>query len=227
MLYLLLSIAAYAVGPLLHQAVRAARPALDAIDRVVFIAVVGLVMWKLIPHAYSEAGWVALVVAAGAWLTLFLVERALRERAERADEAAALLAFVGFAIHETLDGVALATSQDGGAILLSALVLHRVPVGLTVWLMLRPLHGARGALIGLALLAVGTCAGYAAGSQLHHALEGRWAGLLLAAVCGALLHLALHRHDHHGPHGHGDKDAGHDHGPHGHKHDQGGGTHSP
>jgi zinc transporter ZupT len=211
--YLLLSIAALVVGPLLHTLVRSARPALGAIDRVVFVAVVALVMWKLIPHAYEEAGWVALPVAGGAWLTLFLVERALRERAERADEAAALLAFVGFAIHETLDGVALATSEGGGWILLSALVLHRVPVGLTVWLMLRPLHGMRGAIIGLSLLAVGTIAGYAAGAELHRTLEGTWAGLLQAAVCGALLHLALHRHDHHGPHGHthGPGEPHHDH----------------
>jgi hypothetical protein len=211
--YLLLSIAALFVGPLLHTAVRSARPALGAIDRVVFIAVVALVVWKLIPHAYAEVGWPAIPVAVGAWLTLFLVERALRERAERADEAAALLAFVGFAIHETLDGVALATSQDGGAILLSALVLHRVPLGLTVWLMLRPLHGLRGAIIGTSLLALGTVAGYAAGAELHRTLEGSWAGLLQAAVCGALLHLALHRHDHHGQ----GKDHGHDH--HGHNHD--------
>jgi zinc transporter ZupT len=217
--YLLLCIAALAVGPILHAAVTSVRPALDAIDRIVFVAVVALVIVKLVPHAYDEAGWVALPVVAGAWLTLFLVERTLRERAERADEAAALLAFAGFAIHETLDGVALATSTggQGGAILLSALVLHRVPVGLTVWLMLRPLHGTRGALIGITLLALGTVAGYIAGSELNHALEGMWAGLLQAAVCGALLHLALHRHDHHGGDGHAGK---------GHSHDHGGGTHS-
>jgi zinc transporter ZupT len=195
--YLLLSLAALGVGPLLHAAVTSVRPALDAIDRVVFVAVVGLVMWKLIPHAWEEAGWVSLPVVVGAWLTLFLVERALRERAERADEAAALLAFAGFAIHETLDGVALATSAGAGAILLSALVLHRLPVGLTVWLMLKPLHGTRGALLGLSVLVVGTIAGYVAGAELNRALEGTWAGILQAAVCGALLHLALHRHDHH------------------------------
>ena len=217
--YLLLSTFALVVGPLLHLAVRSARPALGAIDRVVFVAVVVLVMLKLLPHAYEEAGWVALPVAAGAWLTLYLVERALRERAERADEAAALLAFVGFAIHETLDGVALATSADGGAILLSALVLHRVPVGLTVWLMLKPLHGLRGALVGIALLALATFAGYAAGAELHRALEGAWSGILQAAVCGALLHLALHRHDHHGGgHAHGGKDHDHDQGTHAHPH---------
>jgi zinc transporter ZupT len=207
--YLLLSIAALTVGPILHAAVRSMRPALDAIDRIVFVAVVGLVMWKLVPHAYEEAGWIALPVVAGAWLTLWLVERALRERAERADEAAALIAFAGFAIHETLDGVALATSGSGGAILLSALVLHRLPVGLTVWLMLRPLHGTRGAIVGIVILALGTVAGFVAGSELNRALEGMWAGLLQAAVCGALLHLALHRHDHH--------DGGHAH-PHEHPH---------
>jgi uncharacterized protein len=202
--FLLLSIAALTVGPLLHAVVTSLRPALDAIDRVVFVAVVALVMWKLIPHAYEEAGWPVFPVAAGAWLTLFLVERALRERAERADEAAALLAFAGFAIHETLDGVALATSAtSGGTLLLSALVLHRLPVGLTVWLMLRPLHGNRGALIGIALLAVGTVAGYLAGAQLDKMLAGQWAGILQAVVCGALLHLALHRHDHHSAHEHG------------------------
>jgi hypothetical protein len=205
LLPLLASIVALGAGPLIHELARGLRPALDVIDRVLFAIVVVLVLWKLLPHAIEDAGWIALAVTAVTWLVLFLADRALRTRANRADQAATWLALAGVAAHEAVDGVALATSGD--AALSWTLVLHRLTVGLAVWLMIRQQHGRAVAIAGLAILAVVTVIGYLVGARLAEALEGQWAGFLQAAVAGALLHLAAHRHGHddHGDH------AGHSH----------------
>lgn len=216
MLPLVASIVALGLGPLVHELARGLRPALDLIDRVLFAIVVALVVWRILPHVVEDAGWGALGVTAGVWLVLFLADRALRKDHARADQAATWLALAGVAAHEAVDGVALATSPD--AALSWALVLHRLTVGLAVWLMLRKEYRRRVAVLGLVVLAVVTVLGYIAGAELAEALEGRWAGFLQAAVAGALIHLALHRHGH--------DDGGHGQGHHGHAHGQGGDGHT-
>jgi zinc transporter ZupT len=203
--FLLASIAALIVGPLVHELAMRLRPAasraIGAIDRLLFAVVVALVLVKLLPHVVEDAGWPALVVTALTWGLLFATDRALRDRVSHADQAASWLALGGVAAHEALDGVALATTAGTG--LPWVLILHRLTVGLAVWLMLRQLYSRRLATLGLCAVAGVTVAGYAAGTELSRVLEGRWIGFIQAAVAGALLHLAAHRHNHGEPgHGH-------------------------
>jgi hypothetical protein len=194
LLFLLASIAALIVGPVIHEMARGRlRPALDVIDRILFAIVVVLVLVKLLPHVVEDAGWPALAVTAVTWGVLYAADRALRGLSH-ADRAASWLALGGVAAHETLDGVALATTADTG--LPWVLILHRLTVGLAVWLMLRQLYSRQVAVLGLVAIALVTTLGYLAGAELQKALEGQWIGYLQAAVAGALLHLAAHRHSH-------------------------------
>ena len=100
------------------------------------------------------------------------------------------------AIHAFADGLALGTDtgdSDHVNMLPMAVVVHRLPVGLTVWFLLRPLYGRRAATAALGLMAVATMAGFGSGGAVLTALESRGWGLFQALVAGTLLHVVLHR----------------------------------
>ena len=77
------------------------------------------------------------------------------------------------------------------------MVLHRVPVGLTIWLLLRPGRGALVAPGTLGLVAGATVIGFLAGDGLLAGVSHRALAGFQALVAGTLLHVVLHRpHDH-------------------------------
>ena len=94
------------------------RGMLSGLDGFVFVAVGGLVAFKLLPHSIDEAGWGAGVAAIFGFGILNVVERLAAHKgagsaAKRVRAFALLVAATGVALHELLDGVALATSTVG------------------------------------------------------------------------------------------------------------------
>jgi uncharacterized membrane protein YraQ (UPF0718 family) len=192
---LILSTAALVVGPFLQRAFAGARWAMAALDGFVLLIVCGVVLGQLLPHAYAEGGWLALVVAAGGYWAVRQLERAQLFDGQHAHDAALLLGLIGFACHEFFDGVALIAAgheHPASHLLLLAIVLHRMPIGLAVWWLLRPRLGRRWAMTGLAIVAAATVLGYAVGAQIPEHFGGQWTGLLQGLASGALLHVVTH-----------------------------------
>ena len=198
-LLLILALVGLALGPavfaLLH---RTPAPQL-ALDGFVLVAVVGLVATHIIPDAFAAAGlWVVPAFGAGVLFPLALEKaQALSSRASHA----IVLSLAAFALllHAALDGVGLA-SADTAPGLGVAVVLHRLPVGLAVWWLVRPQFGRGWGVAVLGAVGVATLVGFAFGMNVVRPASEVWAQVIQAIVAGSLLHVLMHQsvgfHDH-------------------------------
>jgi hypothetical protein len=198
MIYVAVSIVALAVGPLLYGASRRALPYLAFLDGFVMVAISGLLLVHVIPHAMESGGlWVPLFALAGFFVPQ-LVEHTLERAASRTHALTLGLAIVGLIIHASLDGVALASTGTaeagggGGGELAVAIVLHRLPVAITIWALLLPMWGRRAAAAVLGVIGVATIGGYGLGDSLAWAGDSMWLALFQALVAGSLLHVVVH-----------------------------------
>ncbi|MSP90821.1 MAG: hypothetical protein EXR79_03300 [Myxococcales bacterium] len=194
---LALSIGVLALGPLSHVLAGRAGRALQALDGFVLVSVGGLVLADVLPHALGHGGWLVLPIAVLGLVGPAILERALHRAAARVHTAALVLGLMGLVLHAGIDGLALAGSGDGGLRpqLATAVVLHRLPEGLTIWWLLRPVHGRKVALGALGLVAAATAVGTLSGMQglAHGGAAELWLVALEALVGGSLLHVVLHR----------------------------------
>jgi hypothetical protein len=105
----------------------------------------------------------------------------------------------GLALHALLEGAALAPGEAGIPVAFGlAIVLHRIPVGLVVWWLVRPRYGPTAAMMGVSAIVLVTLAGYALGTEVLSGVHGAGGDLYQAFVSGSLVHVVFHqgRHDH-------------------------------
>lgn len=164
------------------------------VDGFMYVAVPALVLWQVVPHVWASHGLLAIGVFLLGLGTPVLIERISHRLAPHADNLALLAGLSGLSLHAFLEGAALVSN---GLQLGLAVILHRIPVGLTVWWLLHPRRGFWGASIGIAAILAATVAGYAAGARFFGDGHGG-VGLYQAFVGGSLLHVVFHqsRHDH-------------------------------
>lgn len=161
----------------------------------VLASVSGLVLFAVLPEAVHHAGPLAFVVA---FLGLALPYLAPRSAPGSTTTASGLVlgaGFVGLLLHTALDGVGLATADratGSGAALPLAIVAHRFPVGLALWLIVAPRFGRRAAWAVLALVAATTVFGFLLGDVLLPERDTPALSLFQAFVAGTLLHVLLH-----------------------------------
>ena len=187
------SLVALAIGPLLHRIAERARSALVALDGFVFVAIGGLVLGQVLPRCIEMAGLSTLLAALGGLLGPLFIERWLHGAARQAHAAALALGLTGIVLHAFIDGMALDPSAGQSVALPLAVLLHRVPEALTVWMLLRPSYGRRVAVGTLALLGTATFLGYTTGEPLVGGYANPIMGYVQALVSGSLLHVMIHR----------------------------------
>ncbi len=193
--YLLIaSLLALAIGPILHHLAGAKGTMLAALDGFVYVTMGGLIFLHIVPESYELAGWWAFLALLLGLLGPGLVEHRLHGLASKAHAAALVLALLGIGLHAFIDGLALGHGEGGHQhqTLPLAVVLHRLPVGLALWFLLRPAYGLRTALGLLALISAATLAGFAL-DEVVGGLANRGLGLFQALVAGSLLHVVVHR----------------------------------
>jgi len=174
------------------------RPGLLAgIDGFVMIAIGGVVLLHLLPFAIEHLGSFAFVLVVLGALVPWLLER--RTHSSGADRAFALMAVVGLAIHTFFDGTALvaASLSPDQAPLGLAVVLHRLPVGLMIGLLLGGPRSWR-AWLGIALVVGGTFAGYFTGEASLPSMGLNVIAAYQAFIGGMLAHVIYA----HAPHAH-------------------------
>ncbi len=199
MVLFILSLLALLAGPALDRGLARVHGAERFLDSFVVVSVGGLVLGHILPGALHRGGLLALVgLAAGlglpvlAW-ALMHGGHALRRRLTIG------AAMVGLSLHALLDGVALShhgVSAEHGELLAVAVLLHRLPVGIAIWRVVRPMYGVGMAAAALATIVAATTAGTFGGEALEPLLGGRVEAVFQAMVGGALLHMVVgHGHD--------------------------------
>lgn len=185
---------ALVVGALLYRWLHDRPGATRLVDGFMYVAVPALVAWQVILHAWADRSVLAIIVFGMGVATPTLIERVSHKLAPHADNLALLAGMSGLSIHGFLEGAALVSNASPVA---PAVILHRIPVGLMIWWLLRPRHGFKGASLGIGAILVATVAGYALGTRFFGDDSGG-AELYQAFVGGSLLHVVFHqvRHDH-------------------------------
>ena len=190
---LALTLLALAAGPLAYGAARASGRLTAFLDGFLFVGVGGFVLLQMVPASAAVAGWApaAAAVAAGLWLPA-LIGRYLPPLKSTVRVVALLLALAAIGAHACLDGLALSGGAGGGDWHAAGL-LHRLPLGLALWFLLRPLYGPAPALAALGAVAAATAAGFLGLIPGGAAPAGLAWGLFQALTAGALLHVVLRR----------------------------------
>ncbi len=195
MAYLLIAVAALAVGPAVLDRLRQ-RPALAAaLDGFVVVSITTLIFLHFVPAAVEERHFAVLAALLVGFLVPLLLERLNRDEGGQADRWALLLGITGLAIHAGLDGAALATVEGDGSdtSLALAVILHRLPVGIAVWWLATTVLGRRSGLATLITLMGATVAGfYFGGAVMQLPGTSEVVELYQAVVGGGLVHVVFH-----------------------------------
>ena len=192
---LLASLAALALGPLAVRLCAGRSGPGQLLDAFILVSILWLVGLTLLPNALQAGGAsAAVVLIVGFWLPGWLENR-FAERTIRAHDLALALGVLGLALHSLVDGIALAAPTvehiEHGEELASAVLIHRLPVGMTVWWLLRDRKVL--AWFALSLVALGTWAGFAYGDQLVGEFTPMGLAWFQAILAGSLLHVVVHR----------------------------------
>ena len=218
-------------GPLLYQLVNRSPRALNAIDGFVFVSISGLLLLHMFAESEQSFGFLNLVVLALGLFGPLLLERFFHRIEHEVHLATMILGAVGFLIHTSIDGAALALNHVEDAMahrgsslvsLASAIVIHRLPVGLTLWWLLKPRFGMPIAFFSLVCAVAATIGGYLlAEGPVVQSLEYAFPWVE-AFVAGSILHVVLFRFHLHGEehdHSHCDSHAHEHDDTHAHEHD--------
>jgi uncharacterized membrane protein YraQ (UPF0718 family) len=196
---LILSIAALLTGPLLLGLARRVDRryqawALDGVDGFVLATVGALLVVEVLPEAWERSGWPVLLAVTAGLVGPTLLERFLHKAARAVHTAALSLGVLGLALHAGLDGVVLAEGMGhGGGSLAMAVLVHRLPEGLTIWWLLSPGYGPRVAGAVLLAVAAATAGGLAFAPHIEWLSNSTSMGWIEAFVSGSLLHVVVHR----------------------------------
>ena len=199
MTYLIAASAAPIAGPLLYWALHDHPRAVRAVDGFVYVAVPALLGWQVLHLALEQSTLLVLGAAAAGIAVPSLAEQVSHALHRHTDKLALLMGVSGLVLHALLEGAALVPGEAGVAPAFGvAVVLHRIPVSLVVWWLVRPRYGAFLAAAGVLSIVVVTVAGYALGAEVLEAVHGAGGDLYQAFVSGSLVHVVFHqgRHDH-------------------------------
>jgi uncharacterized membrane protein YraQ (UPF0718 family) len=195
------SILGLALGPVVSRVAGAHRGWVLALDGYMLVSLGGIGLVFLLPMSVATAGpMAALLAAVGLFLPSYL-----ERRTSQAHGATFAIVMLGLLFHSAMDGAALSApvaGHDHGLDL--AVILHRLPIGLLVYVNVQQTRGSRAAIGMVSLLAVSTCLGFWAGDAMGAHAQPYGLALFEAFVVGGLLHVVMHRqelancgHDHH------------------------------
>ena len=209
---LIIGILALGIGPLLIHFLGDRREVTSTLDGFVLVVIGGLVFLEILPEGVAYGGWPALCAAGVGLLIPTFGERILHTDLRKTHKVVLVLGILAFTLHVFLDGVVLAGgdphhdlhTQEEGAhavarsqeALKLGVILHRVPVGIGIWWIMRGAFGIRMAVLLLMAVAGATVAGFFAAGSLYGSLHGRGTAILQSLLAGSLLHVVLHTHSH-------------------------------
>jgi hypothetical protein len=193
---LLFSLLPLFAGPLVVRLLQSARGVAGGVDGFVVVSIAGLVSLHVLPEAVGEGGGLAVAAMAVGLLVPDFGGRLFARGRGLLHHVTFAIGILALALHATLDGVALAGHHDHGgdghdSVLGLAVVLHRIPVGLAIWWLVRPRLGSKVAWAAVVAIAASTLIGFGWAATSEDAFSsGGWA-VFQAFVAGSLLHVVI------------------------------------
>ena len=168
MLYLVASCIALLFGPLFYRYFSSGSGLQKGLDGFIFVSLGGLVLIHILPELLQHGGILTLLfVVLGLWGPT-ASERLFHRYSDITHNVTLTLGIGGLLLHTITDGGAMVIAQQEDTSILLALgvIMHRLPVGVSIWWPLKPQVGTRWASAVLAAMMVLTGVGYFAGEQL-------------------------------------------------------------
>jgi ZIP family zinc transporter len=195
-LILALAVFAGGAGALFRGRSERAMPALRAFA---VVAAVSMALLHLVPEAFGEVGWRALLAAMVGYFAPAALERLIPSRRHGAPTTALALGYAAVLAHQLGEGAAVASLARVGslsALLLLAIAAHTIPLAMVVAIRVLEVKGSPGGkrAMGLALagVALATVAGALAGTLLSAGRVEAVEPWVIATVAGILLHALSH-----------------------------------
>jgi hypothetical protein len=196
---LILSITALLLGPFVYWLSRRHRIARQILDGFIFITIAGIICVNIIPESLEIGGSMAAVFLVLGIAFPVVVERGFHGALHQAHVLVLIIAALGLVIHAIVDGIALLPMEGNN--LASAVILHRLPVGMAIWWSLRPSLGLPVAIGAFATIIVASTAAYLLGASSVALAEAQSIAYVQAFVSGSLIHIVAfgvtHEHDKH------------------------------
>jgi len=185
----LLSTLALLFGPLVYAVGHRNAIARQILDGLVFVAIAWIIGVHIIPESLSSGGWLAFVFLLLGVAFPILLKRVFHVASRTAHLAVMFVAGLGLCIHALIDGIALLPAS--GDRLASAVIVHRIPVGMALWGTFRPALGTRAAATAFALIITATGLAFYLGAPVVNMIESRWLAVFQAFVSGSLIDLVV------------------------------------
>jgi len=185
----LLSTLALLLGPLVYAVGYRNAVARKILDGLVFLAIVWIIGVHIIPASLVAGGWLAFVFLLLGIAFPMLLKRVFHVASRTANIAVMLVAALGLLVHALIDGIALLPNSGSG--LATAVIVHRIPVGMALWGTFRTAIGTPAAATAFALIIVSTGIAYFLGAPVVEMAESRWLAVFQAFVSGSLIDLVV------------------------------------
>ncbi|MCW8879908.1 MAG: hypothetical protein OQK04_19645 [Kangiellaceae bacterium] len=221
MVALIASIFSLFVGPLVYQTFGPLRRTDKIVGGIVLSIVSGIIIFQILPNSFESIGIYAIVLALLGFAGPTLIESSFRQAADQTHRVTIYLGIFGLLVHALVDGAAIQGEMNlDSSHLTLAILIHRIPVGLTIWWLLKPILGERFALIMLVLMGAATYAGFSLSQLIGQYDQHFIFGVVQSLVAGSLLHVVIykphsdgcmhtssshHEHKHNGSHHHNNR----------------------
>lgn len=194
---LMASLAALVVGPLLYPIFQTRRYLYRLLDGFIVIVIGGIVLFEVLPGVLAHHMIAGLILLFLGMMGPTILEKLFHNVAGQVHRAAVVIGIIGLIGHAFVDGIVLSelplVGESGQGLLGIGVILHRLPVGFTIWWLLRPKYSQTTAYAVLGLMMLGTLGGYSVGFEAEHLASGTAALLFQAFAAGTILHVVIHR----------------------------------
>ncbi len=195
MIALIASLFALGVGPLVYQTFGPLRRTDRIVSGFILVVITATLLFEVLPETFQVIGYLSFILAFLGFAGPTFIEKLFAKSANQTHLLTIVLGIFGLVLHASIDGAALFDTNTSVHYenLSIAIILHRLPVGLTIWWLLKPLIGERYALLTIITMAVATAGGYGLSMQLNEYHQSVAFVALQAFISGSLLHVILHK----------------------------------
>ncbi|MDC0111229.1 MAG: hypothetical protein QNK73_07250 [Emcibacteraceae bacterium] len=202
---LFLSIVSMLLGPVVYSAANYVKNLREILDGYIFITIICLVCFHIIPEAYEIGGNLIIPFMLIGLLLPVTMEFFFQRALKKTHVVTLMIAMLGLAIHALIDGISLSPDivihshdhgHDHGVFnnlfenhLALGVILHRLPVGMAIWWSIRLYFSTRVALTVFTIITLFTTIGYMYTALVVDILNSAAIAYFQAFVAGSLLHI--------------------------------------